>query len=111
MKIRMRNVVGVIVAVAAPAAILFAAVPHTFTANTVISASQMNENFAALQAQIDAMKAPPVWTTPDLLNGWMPYGSGYNPPSFTKDAQGFVHMRGLVARAATPTNSTVFVLP
>jgi len=97
--------------VAAPVTVLFAAVPNTFSPNTVISSSQMNANFAALQAQIDALRAPPVWTNADLLNGWVDYASGYAIPSFTKDAQGFVHMRGLVKRDAAPTNTTVFVLP
>lgn len=111
MKMRMRNVVGIVVAVAAPVTVLLAAVPHSFSPNTVISSSQMNENFAALQAQLDALRAAPVWTNGDLLNGWTEYGNGYNAPSFTKDALGFVHLRGLVKRAATPTNTTVFVLP
>ena len=110
MKMRMRTLIGAGLAVAAPA-LLLAAVPHVFTANTVISSSQVNDNFAALQAQIDALHAPLVWTNADLLNNWTSYGAGYFTPSFTKDAQGIVHMRGLVTRTAAPTNTTVLVLP
>lgn len=34
--------------------------PHTFKAGTPIKASEMNENFAALAAKLDATSAPPV---------------------------------------------------
>ncbi len=39
---------------------VFAAVPYTFTNGTPANASEINANFAALQAQIDALQAGPT---------------------------------------------------
>lgn len=47
------------------------------------------------------------WRAPTFQNGWANY-SGYNSAGYYKDADGFVHLRGLVHLG---TASTIFTLP
>ena len=48
------------------------------------------------------------WQTPSLLNGWVTYDNGYNPPGYFKDSFGIVHLRGLVKDGV---RTTIFTLP
>lgn len=49
--------------------------------------------------------------TPSLQNGWVPYGSPYGPATYYKDAQGFVHLSGLVKGGVIGAYDPMFVLP
>jgi hypothetical protein len=54
-----------------------------------------------------------TWTTATLLNGWVNYGSAsYGLPGlqYTKDAEGFVHLRGTL-RGTSATSVIVASLP
>ncbi|MCP4707331.1 MAG: hypothetical protein GY869_01790 [Planctomycetes bacterium] len=50
-----------------------------------------------------------AWQIPSLLNGWINYGSGYNPTQYFKDSNGIVHLRGVVKNGSIGT--TIFNLP
>ena len=52
---------------------------------------------------------PPA-TPINLLNGWQPYGNGYDQPAYWKDANGVVHLKGSVAQPV-PGSDVIFVLP
>ena len=51
------------------------------------------------------------WQTPTLLNGWVNYGSGYNPAGYFKDSSGVVHLRGLVKSGGFDVFGGIFTLP
>lgn len=46
---------------------------------------------------------------PAFQNGWVDYGAGYPTPGFQKDAQGYVHFRGLVKGGTL--GAAAFTLP
>jgi hypothetical protein len=78
----------------------------------VLKADDINGNFtalstqlAALSTQLAAVTAPLTWAKLPLMGGWAIYGSGYADPSYSKDALGIVHLRGLVK--GTPVAGTV----
>lgn len=50
-----------------------------------------------------------VWRNITLNSPWANYGSGYQIAQYAKDAQGFVHLRGLVRGGAI--NSAICTLP
>ncbi|MPY20046.1 hypothetical protein [Paenibacillus glucanolyticus] len=54
--------------------------------------------------------APTVWITPTLLNGWVNMGSGTSAVAYTKDASGFVHLKGRI-KSGTMGWNPVFILP
>lgn len=49
------------------------------------------------------------WTNAVFQNGWLDYGSGYNPGGYIKDIDNYVHLRGMV-RSGTQ-NAAIFTLP
>jgi hypothetical protein len=49
------------------------------------------------------------WQTPTLVNGWVNYGSGFNPAGYFQDKNGVVHLRGLVRNGTA--GSIIFTLP
>jgi hypothetical protein len=59
-------------------------------------------------------KAPAIpaltFTALTLENGWTQYSAGYGPPSYTKDAEGYVHLSGAL-NGTKMTSETVAVLP
>jgi hypothetical protein len=57
------------------------------------------------QQQIQA----PQWQTPELLNGWTDYGSGWASAGYLTDISGRVWLKGLVKDGAL--SSTLFQLP
>lgn len=65
----------------------------------------------ALQQWRTAME--PEWITPDLLNGWVYYGTDgtatWSPPGFVLDLSGTVHLRGLLKNGTL--NASFFQLP
>ncbi|MFZ5439963.1 MAG: hypothetical protein ACOZQL_08130 [Myxococcota bacterium] len=77
----------------------------------------MNANFAAVKAAVDdnharisALEAPRTYTAATFFAGWENVGVAYQTAGFTKDALGFVHLRGTVRRS-TGTSGTIFTLP
>jgi hypothetical protein len=52
---------------------------------------------------------PPLWTAPTMINAWTSFGAPFAPIGFYKDADGFVHLRGMMTGGATPNPG--FVLP
>ena len=52
------------------------------------------------------------WIEPSLLNGWYNRTDDPYPPiSFTKDAMGFIHIRGCVRGGTYANNTIIFTLP
>ena len=51
----------------------------------------------------------PKWITPTLSNGWVYYGSPYEPPGYYMDVSGVVHLRGLIKSGTVGV--TMFTLP
>jgi hypothetical protein len=45
-----------------------------------------------------------------LLNGWVPYGAGYDQPAYWVDALGEVHLKGSV-RQPVAGSDVIFTLP
>lgn len=52
--------------------------------------------------------AQDAWTAATLQNSWVDFGAPYAGASYTKDAEGWVHLRGLIASGTT---GTIFALP
>jgi hypothetical protein len=53
-----------------------------------------------------------TWTAPTLINGFANFGAPFLVAGYMKDAQGFVHLRGLIANAGAEADGVVaFVLP
>jgi hypothetical protein len=50
-----------------------------------------------------------TWIAPTLLNSWENYGATYYNAGYRKDAQGFVHLRGLIRNGTV--GSPAFSLP
>ncbi len=48
---------------------------------------------------------------PTFLNSWINFGSSYEPVTFYKDKEGFVHIQGLMKSGSTTAYSSIFVLP
>jgi hypothetical protein len=97
------------------------------TVNTSAKIAKLNaDELDGLDSTAFARRAPPPWTlvsgtTPSsspvpgrfiCANGvcWDSYGSGFSPAAYTKDAFGFVHLKGL-ARCQGPCPLELFVLP
>lgn len=55
-----------------------------------------------------AEKDTPGWIAPTLLNGWTTYNQA---PSYLKDQNGFVHLKGRVSSGSTASGSIIFILP
>lgn len=52
-----------------------------------------------------------AWTAPTLLNSWVNFGSRFNDAGYIKDANGFVHLRGLIKSGTTTVETAFFNLP
>lgn len=52
-----------------------------------------------------------AFQTPDLLNGFVNYGSGHATAAYYKDKMDVVHLRGLVDLGSDPDNLVIFTLP
>lgn len=50
-----------------------------------------------------------AWTEPTLTNSWVNYGGGWANAAYRKDAQGYVHLRGLIKSGTL--GSSAFLLP
>jgi ribosome modulation factor len=62
-------------------------------------------------AGVPAWQGDTAWTAPTLTNSWVNYGSGgYGNAGYRKDADGFVHLRGLVKNGSS-VGATIFTLP
>lgn len=48
---------------------------------------------------------------PVFLNAWVNFGSTYEPVSFYKDQEGYVHLQGAMKNGSTVAYSAIFVLP
>lgn len=49
------------------------------------------------------------WIEPALSNGWQSFGGEYTKPGYYKDANGIVHIKGLVRSGQL--SKTIFTLP
>jgi hypothetical protein len=72
-----------------------------FTPNSVIKSADVNLNFSYFQTPDSD------WIVPTLLNSWVNYDPTFNEAGYYKDANGFVHLRGMVKNGS----STIFTLP
>ena len=52
--------------------------------------------------------AAPTYIAPTLINSWANLGSGFQAAGYFKDADGIVHLAGMVTGGG---NTSVFVLP
>jgi hypothetical protein len=47
-----------------------------------------------------------------MSNGWIPLNDpNYQPPRYSRDAHGFVHLEGMISNPTATTTGTIFVLP
>ena len=71
-------------------------------------------NVARLKAELDRrinpLTAAPTWAAPTLTSGWT-NASGYQVAQYTKDAQGFVVLRGNVTGGTVGSGATILTLP
>ena len=51
-----------------------------------------------------------AWHSPELLNGWVEFGGGYNPPGYAMD-RGRVHLKGFIKNGTASANTVLFNLP
>lgn len=91
-------------------ALAFAAAPSLFTSGTTINAGVMNANFSGIDARITALETVPAFQAPVFLGQWADVGGQWATAGYTKDAMGFVHLRGLIKRW-TGTGANIFTLP
>jgi hypothetical protein len=57
----------------------------------------------------NARRSGEAWTAVTFTNSWADYGSTYAPAAYRKDAQGYVHLRGLIKSGTL--GSAAFTLP
>ena len=76
------------------------------TANTAKSADTAKTATTAATADLAKSLPALTWTPITLEHGWLPYGTELygGTPSYTKDAEGFVHLEGALAGAGKSTN-------
>jgi len=55
--------------------------------------------------------ASSAWVAPTLLNGWVIYGAPQQTPRYRMDADGVVHIQGLVKDGTTTAGTVIFTLP
>jgi len=67
--------------------------------------------FDAHVAEFNSHVADTTWTAPTLLNGWVNYGGSLATAGYTKDAHGFVHLKGNIKNGTTTINTVLFSLP
>jgi hypothetical protein len=66
-------------------------------------------NTVTTNLKVDVLKAI-AWTAMDpLTNSWANHGTGYQSAAYTKDVEGFVHLRGLITTGTAGTSC--FALP
>lgn len=53
---------------------------------------------------------PDDWATPTLQNSWVAYGGADVAPGYTKDAQGYTHLKGRVKNGSTTNGVLIFTL-
>jgi len=97
----------------------------TITVGAILNYNSGNRTYQVTDLQINRADPPrtPIWRTlsasgqNSLSNGWINYNSAVNDPNtfnpfgYFKDANGMVHLRGLI-RNGTPAFSTpIFTLP
>lgn len=83
------------------------------TAATVLAklAKQTNGQILTLASGLPAWAGDTSWTAPTLLNNWANFGAGWQPAGYLKDADGFVHLRGVITNAVgTLAGTNMFVL-
>jgi hypothetical protein len=51
-----------------------------------------------------------AWTAPTLLNSWVNFGSGFQNARYRRDANGTIHIQGLV-KSGSAANAIIFTLP
>lgn len=73
-------------------------------------AVQQNATGVSVLMNKKADKDSPGWITPTLLSGWVNFGMGTSIVAYTKDALGFVHVKGRV-KSGTIGSVPVFILP
>jgi hypothetical protein len=66
-------------------------------------------SYSTGSAWVDINLAPPTWTALTLQNNWQQPGGSNQGPQYTKDAFGFVHLRGAMYTQGTSNNC--FTLP
>ncbi len=90
--------------------------PNTFTAGTTARAAEVNANFAAVKTAVDdnnaritVLETAPTFIAPTFLAGWANVGTPWGTAGYTKDAMGFVHLKGLIKQTGGTGN--IFALP
>lgn len=55
--------------------------------------------------------SPPPWIYPTLQNSWVAYNGGFDVPSYFKDPNGYVHIRGFMKSGSVAVPTLLFTLP
>jgi hypothetical protein len=69
---------------------------------------ESEDELQALQETLEALIAKPQWVEPALENSWKTV-AGTTPAGYTKDALGFVHLRGRIESGVS--GKQAFLLP
>ena len=80
--------------------------------NAKIDDGAVDTDQLADDAVTEAKLSQDDWIAPTLQNSWVDYdgGTNYEVAGYMKDAQGFVHLRGMVKNGSSGS-ATIFTLP
>jgi hypothetical protein len=92
------------------------------SSNVTLSGNQLQNNLVGDESVSSKTTVTPqfvndisiktkAWTAASLQNAWVNFGSVYANAGFYKDANGFVHLRGLIKSGTAAGGTTLFTLP
>lgn len=73
--------------------------------------SEKNRMEIALDVELTGALIQNQEQTPELLNGWTNFGSGYESATYWKDSCGVVRLAGVIKDGATTAETIIFALP
>lgn len=79
--------------------------------NFAVSGNNVTGTWASKISLVGANLGDSAWTAPTLLNSWVNFGGAFANAGYRKDANGFVHLRGLIKSGTTTGGTVLFNLP
>lgn len=88
------------------------ALPLTTPTGAHVNDASLAQTEQDVQAILDGLNNPQAWIAPTLGGGFANNGGGAQVAGYFKDANGIVHLRGVLANAAgCASGTTIFTLP
>lgn len=84
--------------------------PHQGSWKPTLNEAGQSEQLRRSLGNLSKRMAGEPWISPTLTATWVNYGLGYAPAGYYRDANGIVHLRGMVKDGAAPT-TVLFQLP